>query len=81
MVLSPDGEPTMSVDGVMSAVDRLDVQEALYRLSRRIERCGASLELTHAVMLCSDLRQAVSGDAYAALRVFEAIAKDREQDL
>lgn len=32
---------------------------ALIKLGHRIEACGASVELTHAVTLCSDIRMAV----------------------
>ena len=47
---------------------------ALQELGIRIERCGASLQLTHASSLCSDLRSAVGNkhnppDNYAARRV------------
>lgn len=52
---------------------------ALMELTQRIEACGASVELTHAVTLCSDIRGAVGNkwnpaDPYAADRVRTAIA-------
>lgn len=52
---------------------------ALRELCQRIERCGASAELTQAVVLCCDLAQAIgdrwnSRDKYAEQRVREALA-------
>ena len=51
----------------------------LRELVQRIERCGASVELTQAVMLCSDLASAIgnrfnSPDKYAEQRVLAALA-------
>lgn len=51
--------------------------KALREIGDRIEACGASPELTHAVSLTSDLRQAVGNQhnpasPYALLRVIEA---------
>ena len=47
---------------------------ALGELVQRIEKCGASIELTNAVTLCSDLRMAIGNrwnpkDKYAEVRV------------
>ncbi len=52
---------------------------ALRELSYRIERCGASPELTFAITLCSDLSGAIGNkwnppDPYAAARVTAALA-------
>lgn len=57
-------------------------QEMLYaalgKIVDRIEACGASIELTHAVTLASDLRQAVGNrfnpaNSYALDRVIDAV--------
>lgn len=53
---------------------------ALRELVNRIEKCGASPELTHAVTLCSDLMMAVGNrwnprDKYAAQRVRDELAR------
>ncbi len=61
-------------DGVIQGVA---IADALYWLCLRIEKCGASPDLTQAVMLCSDLRGAVSGDGAAAARVVEMVDADR----
>ena len=55
-----------------------EIHAALGTLITLIERCGASSELTGAVTLTSDLRQAVGNrwnpaDDYAAKRVLEAV--------
>ena len=55
-----------------------EIYAALRELGERLERCGASLELTHAVTLASDLREAIGNDwnqpdTYAAQRVRAAI--------
>ena len=49
--------------------------DALGEIIDRIERCGASLELTNAVTLASDLRQAIGypGNKYALERVLAAL--------
>lgn len=56
-------------------------QELLYKtlseIVDRIEKCGASIELTHAVSLTSDLRQAVGNEynppnPHALVRVIDA---------
>lgn len=52
--------------------------QALRELCQRIEKCGASVELTHAVTLCSDLASAIGNrwnlrDKYALERVRTAI--------
>jgi hypothetical protein len=70
--------------GAMAAVKTgipqrpLPVHGALYLLCQRIEKCGASPELTNAVSLASDLMRAVGNDdnpadPYAADRVREAV--------
>jgi hypothetical protein len=46
---------------------------ALTEICYRIEKCGASVELTNAVSLASDLRQAVDGNAYAFDRVTKTL--------
>lgn len=53
---------------------------ALVELGHRIERCGASPELTNAVSLCSDLRRAIGNqhnqaDAHAEQMVRDALPK------
>jgi rRNA maturation protein Nop10 len=53
---------------------------ALGELTNRIEKCGASPELTHAVTLCSDLRMAIGNkwnpaDRFAEQRVLDALKK------
>lgn len=53
---------------------------ALRELVQRIERCGASPELTHAVTLCSDLASAIGNrwnrsDEFAEQRVRGELAK------
>lgn len=58
----------------MSTLTNAEVYRALQEIGYRIERCGASVELTHAVSLVSDLRQAIGNvwnppDKYAAERV------------
>lgn len=55
------------------------VFEALSELTRRIEACGASVELTNAVILCSDLKMAIGNrwnpaDRYAEDRVRAMLA-------
>ena len=61
--------------------DEADViYDALIEIGNRIEACGASPELTHAVSLCSDLSQAIGNDhnapdMYALARVLEALEK------
>jgi hypothetical protein len=57
--------------------------QALRELVNRIERCGASVELTHAVILASDMQQAVGNrwnqrDKYAEERVRAALPKETE---
>lgn len=47
--------------------------KALTEICYRIEKCGASVELTNAVSLASDLRQAVNGDPYAFGRVVKEL--------
>lgn len=52
--------------------------EALYELCQRIEKCGASIELTNAVTLCSDLKMAIGNrwnqrDKQAEGRVRDAL--------
>lgn len=64
-------------DGVVVPKDELHA--VLSEIVTRIERCGASDALTHAVTLASDLRQAVGNqwnpaDKYALQRVREALA-------
>ena len=61
----------------------VDVFTALIELGRRIEVCGASAPLTHAVTLCSDLRAVIGNkhnpaDKYAAERVKAALAAAKE---
>lgn len=56
------------------------IYDALIELGRRIEACGASAELTHAMALCSDMAQAIGNDhnpadKYALARVMEAAWK------
>lgn len=51
---------------------------ALVELGHRIEKCGASVELTNAVTLCSDLRGAIGNkwnpsDKYAEQRVRDTL--------
>lgn len=58
---------------------------ALIELGRRIEACGASVELTHAVTLCSDLRHAIGNkwnpaDKYAEQRVRGELERQRLHD-
>lgn len=53
---------------------------ALQELGDRIEKCGASPQLTHAVSLCSDLRSMVGNkhnppNDYAMRRVMEAVGR------
>ena len=53
--------------------------QALRELVNRIERCGASVELTHAVTLAADMQQAVGNrwnprDKYAEARVRHSLA-------
>jgi hypothetical protein len=60
-------------------MDQETIFAALVELGRRIEACGASVELTNAVILCSDLRMAVGNqwnppDEYAEQRVRKALA-------
>jgi hypothetical protein len=55
-----------------------ELYEAMREVINRIERCGASVELTHAVTLASDLLQAIGNrwnppDKYAAQRVRAAL--------
>ena len=59
-------------------------QDLLYKtlseIVDRIEVCGASVELTNAVSLTSDLRQVVGNeynkpDPYALIRVVESLKK------
>ena len=56
---------------------------ALREIANRIERCGASPELTHAVSMTSDLMQAVGnksnpGNSYALERVAAALVVNDE---
>ena len=56
------------------------LHEALSEIINRIEACGASVELTHAVSLASDLQRAVGNkfnpsDPYSLIRVVEEIKK------
>lgn len=78
---------TQRAAGAMEAVSTgvpnksLPVHSALYLLCRRIEACGASPELTHAVTLASDLMRAVGNqynpaDPFAAERVRQAVKND-----
>ena len=65
---------------VAGANDREFIYAALMELGARIEACGASLELTHAVTLCSDLRSAIGNkwnlvDKYARGRVLTELSK------
>ena len=51
-----------------------EIYAALSALCARIEACGASIALTNAVILCSDIKQAVGNewnapDAYATDRI------------
>lgn len=60
------------------------IYAALLELGDRIEKCGASVELTNAVTLCSDLRQAVGNRLnpacdYARQRVVDAIPDRRHE--
>lgn len=53
---------------------------ALRELVQRIEKCGASVELTHAVTLCSDLASAIGNrwnprDKYAEQRVRDELLR------
>jgi PRTRC genetic system protein C len=55
-----------------------ELYAALIKLGWRIEACGASVELTHAVTLCSDIRQSIGNqfnpaDSYAAQRVRQTL--------
>lgn len=72
------------VDGVIAqAIDanllsRDEVSAALLEIGWRIEACGASVALTRAVTLCSDLRGAIGdkfnrADPSASLRVRKAL--------
>jgi hypothetical protein len=59
-------------------MDQETIFAALIELGRRIEACGASVELTNAVILCSDLRHAIGNkwnpaDEYAEQRVRDAL--------
>ncbi len=61
-------------------LNQAEIYEALREICQRIERCGASPELTHAVTLASDLAGAIGNkwnppDKYAADRVRSALLK------
>jgi hypothetical protein len=61
----------------MYAINQELLYKTLREIGRRIEACGASPELTHAVCLTSDLSSAVGNkenpaDPYALLRVIKA---------
>lgn len=61
-------------------MDQETIFAALGELTRRIEACGASVELTHAVTLCSDLRMAIGdqwnpADKYAEERVRKELGR------
>lgn len=58
----------------MKGLTQQELHDGLLELVDRIEACGASPALTHAVTLCSDLRSAVGdehnkADGYSAERV------------
>lgn len=54
-----------------------EIGDALYALCQRIEKCGASTELTNAVVLCSDLHTAVfAGSSWASEAVRKIIQKE-----
>ncbi len=66
----------------MCSIDQNTLYEALGEIVNRIEACGASPELTDAVSLASDLRQAVGNDfnpadSFAFDRVFNVLAEER----
>jgi hypothetical protein len=82
-------------DIIISPAERRDLEEAasllellhpaLYELCQRIERCGASVELTQAVTLCSDLRQAIGNkwnprDKWAEGRVRAALPASAQSE-
>lgn len=64
--------------GLPDGMDRNLLHAALWEIVRRIENCGASPALTHAVVLASDLMGAVGNEfnkprAYDLARVVEAV--------
>lgn len=68
----------MELELKMNEAAREFLHDALYEICQRIEKCGASVELTNAVMLASDLLQAIGNrhnppNEYAAQRVLEAL--------
>lgn len=65
------------------ALDKEFLFSALCEIIDRIERCGASTQLTHAVSLTADLRQAIGnkwnpGNSYALERVKKQLPEKRQ---
>lgn len=59
-------------------IDQEFLFKVLEEITNRIEKCGASIELTNAVSLVSDLRQAIGNkynpaSEYALKRVIDAL--------
>lgn len=66
----------------MKSIKRKNIYKALEEISARIEVCGASPELTHAISLVTDLRCAIGNefntpDEYALNRVLDVISKSQ----